>query len=63
VLSLLIVVLGVFNLPLNYQFIERPAAQGSPKFMEWYGAFGLLLALIWMYISILRLDGAPPPLT
>jgi uncharacterized YccA/Bax inhibitor family protein len=55
VLSLLIVVLGVFNLPLNYQFIERAAAQGSPKFMEWYGAFGLLLALIWMYISILRL--------
>ena len=54
-LSLLIVVIGVFNLPMNYQFIEHAAAQGSPKFMEWYGAYGLLLALIWMYISILRL--------
>jgi len=54
-LSLAIVVLGVFNLPLNYEFINVAAAQGSPKFMEWYGAYGLLLALIWMYISILRL--------
>ncbi|MBV9578284.1 MAG: Bax inhibitor-1/YccA family protein [Chloroflexi bacterium] len=54
-LSLLIVVLGVLNLPINYQFVEHAAAVGSPKFMEWYGAYGLLLALIWMYISILRL--------
>jgi uncharacterized YccA/Bax inhibitor family protein len=54
-LSLVIVVIGVLNLPLNYEFIKVAAAQGSPKFMEWYGAYGLLLALIWMYISILRL--------
>ena len=54
-LSLLIVVLGVFNLPLNFEFIRLAATQGSPKFMEWYGAYGLLLALIWMYLAILRL--------
>jgi uncharacterized YccA/Bax inhibitor family protein len=54
-LSLLIVLLGVFNLPMNYEFIEHAAAVGAPRFMEWYGAYGLLLALIWMYISILRL--------
>ena len=54
-LSLLIVALGVFNLPLNFEFIKIAAAQGSPKYMEWYGAYGLMLALIWMYISILRL--------
>jgi uncharacterized YccA/Bax inhibitor family protein len=23
--------------------------------MEWYGAYGLMLSIIWMYISILRL--------
>jgi uncharacterized YccA/Bax inhibitor family protein len=54
-LSLAIVVLGVLNLPLNFEFINQAAAAGSPRFMEWYGAYGLLLALIWMYISILRL--------
>jgi uncharacterized YccA/Bax inhibitor family protein len=54
-LSLLIVLLGVLNLPMNYEFINRAAQVGAPKFMEWYGAYGLLLALIWMYISILRL--------
>jgi uncharacterized YccA/Bax inhibitor family protein len=54
-LSLLVVVIGVLNLPMNYEFIEMAAAQGAPKFMEWYAAFGLLLALIWMYLAILRL--------
>ena len=53
--SLLIVVIGVLNLPMNYEFIEMAAAQGAPKFMEWYAAYGLLLALIWMYLAILRL--------
>jgi uncharacterized YccA/Bax inhibitor family protein len=54
-LSLVVVVLGVFNLPLNFEFIKLAAQQGAPKFMEWYGAYGLMLALIWMYIAILRL--------
>jgi uncharacterized YccA/Bax inhibitor family protein len=54
-LSLLIVVIGVLNLPLNFAFIDRAAGVGSPRFMEWYAAYGLMLALIWMYISILRL--------
>jgi uncharacterized YccA/Bax inhibitor family protein len=54
-LSLLIVVIGVLNLPMNYEFIETAAAQGAPKYMEWYAAYGLLLALIWMYLAILRL--------
>ncbi len=53
--SLLIVVIGVLNLPMNYEFIEMAAAQGAPKYMEWYAAYGLLLALIWMYLAILRL--------
>jgi uncharacterized YccA/Bax inhibitor family protein len=54
-LSLVIVVIGVLNLPMNYEFIEMAAAQGAPKFMEWYAAYGLMLALIWMYLAILRL--------
>ncbi len=54
-LSLVIVVLGALNLPLNFDFIERAAAGGAPRYLEWYGAFGLMLALIWLYVSILRL--------
>jgi uncharacterized YccA/Bax inhibitor family protein len=54
-LSLGIVVLGALTLPLNFAFIRQAAAAGAPKFMEWYGAYGLMLSLIWMYVSILRL--------
>jgi uncharacterized YccA/Bax inhibitor family protein len=54
-LSVLIVILAALNLPLDFAFIERSAAAGAPKFMEWYGAYGLMLSIIWMYVSILRL--------
>jgi uncharacterized YccA/Bax inhibitor family protein len=54
-LALLIVVLAALNLPLDFEFIKRASASGAPKFMEWYGAFGLMLSIIWMYTSILRL--------
>jgi uncharacterized YccA/Bax inhibitor family protein len=54
-LALLIVLLAALNLPLSFAFIERAAEAGAPKQLEWYGAFGLMLSLIWMYVSILRL--------
>jgi uncharacterized YccA/Bax inhibitor family protein len=54
-LSLGIVILGALTLPLDFAFIRQAAAAGAPKFMEWYGAYGLMLSLIWMYVSILRL--------
>lgn len=50
-----VVLLGALNLPLDFEFIRRASAQGAPKLMEWYGAFGLMLSIIWMYVSILRL--------
>jgi uncharacterized YccA/Bax inhibitor family protein len=31
------------------------AAAGAPRFMEWYGAFGVMVTLIWLYLEILRL--------
>jgi len=40
---------------LDFDFIERGAAARAPKHMEWYGAFGLLITLVWLYIEILRL--------
>ncbi len=53
--SLFVVVVAALNLVLDYDFIENGAAQGAPKYMEWYGAFGLMVTLVWLYIEILRL--------
>jgi uncharacterized YccA/Bax inhibitor family protein len=53
--QLVIVAIAALNLILDFNFIEQGAAQGLPKQMEWYGAFGLMVTLIWLYIEILRL--------
>ncbi|MEZ4517972.1 MAG: Bax inhibitor-1/YccA family protein [Chloroflexota bacterium] len=53
--ALFIVLLGALNLPLDFNFIKMSAEAGAPKYMEWYGAYGLMLSMIWMYVSILRL--------
>ena len=53
--SLFVVVIAALNLVLDFDFIERGAERGAPKYMEWYAAFGLLVTLIWLYIEMLRL--------
>jgi uncharacterized YccA/Bax inhibitor family protein len=53
--SLFVVVIAALNLVLDFDFIEKGAAQGAPRFMEWYAAFGLMVTLIWLYLEILRL--------
>lgn len=53
--SIVVVVVASLNLVLDFDFIERGAAMGAPKYMEWYAAFGLLVTLIWLYLEILRL--------
>ena len=50
-----VVVIAALNLVLDFDFIEEGAEKGAPKYMEWYGAFGLLVTLIWLYLEILRL--------
>lgn len=47
--------LAAFNLMLDFDFIERGAEQGLPKGMEWVGAFGLLVTIVWLYLEMLRL--------
>lgn len=53
--SLFVVVIASLNLVLDFDFIERGAAAGAPKFMEWYAAFSLMVTLVWLYLEILRL--------
>jgi len=53
--SMFVVVIAALNLVLDFDFIENASENGAPKYMEWYGAFGLLVTLVWLYIEILRL--------
>ena len=53
--SVFVVAIGAFSLVIDFDFIEEGAEKGAPKYMEWYGAFGLLITLIWLYVEILRL--------
>jgi uncharacterized YccA/Bax inhibitor family protein len=55
IFSLIVVIIAALNLVLDFDFIEKGAAAGAPKFMEWYAAFGLMITLIWLYLEILRL--------
>jgi uncharacterized YccA/Bax inhibitor family protein len=54
-ISMFVVGIAALNLVLDFDFIEQGAEHGAPKYMEWYGAFGLLVTLVWLYLEILRL--------
>lgn len=54
-ISVFIVIIAALNLVLDFDFIENGAQQGAPKYMEWYGAFGLTVTLVWLYLEVLRL--------
>ncbi|UWZ84494.1 Bax inhibitor-1/YccA family protein [Occallatibacter riparius] len=53
--SLFVVAIAALNLVLDFDFIERGVNYGAPKYMEWYGAFGIMVTLVWLYLEILRL--------
>lgn len=55
IFSLIVVGLAALNLILDFDMIETGSALGAPKYMEWYGAFGLMVTVVWLYIEILRL--------
>jgi len=53
--SLFIVAIAALNLVLDFDFIEQGVNYGAPKYMEWYGAFGIMVTLVWLYLEMLRL--------
>ncbi|MFO0882260.1 MAG: Bax inhibitor-1/YccA family protein [Candidatus Saccharimonadales bacterium] len=57
VFSLVVIFIAALNLLLDFNFVETAAASKAPKVFEWYGAFGLMVTLIWLYLEILRLLG------
>lgn len=54
-ISVVIVIVAAMNLGIDFAFIEQASNAGAPKYMEWFGAFGLTVTLIWLYLEILRL--------
>lgn len=55
VFSLFVIAVAALNFVLDFDFIEKGSKQGAPKYMEWYGAFALMVTMIWLYIEFLRL--------
>lgn len=53
--SLLLVALASGNLVLDFEFIDNGVKNQAPRYMEWYGAFGLLVSVVWLYLEVLRL--------
>ena len=53
--SLFVVGIAAMNLVLDFDFIEDGAERGAPRYMEWFGAFALMVTLIWLYLEMLRL--------
>lgn len=53
--SLFVVTIAALNLVIDFDFIDQGAAARAPKYMEWYGAFALMVTLVWLYIEMLRL--------
>ena len=53
--SLVVVAIAALNLILDFDMMEKAAEAGAPKYMEWYGAFGLMVTIVWLYLEILRL--------
>jgi uncharacterized YccA/Bax inhibitor family protein len=55
VFSLFVVAIAALNLVLDFDFIEQGVAYGAPKYMEWYGGFGIMVTMVWLYLEMLRL--------
>ena len=54
-ISVAIACVAALNLFLDYEFIRQSTVAGAPKYMEWYGAFGIMVTLVWLYLEVLRL--------
>jgi uncharacterized YccA/Bax inhibitor family protein len=54
-ISVFVIIIAALNLFLDFDRIEKGVEQKMPKYMEWFGAMGLMVTLVWLYIEFLRL--------
>jgi uncharacterized YccA/Bax inhibitor family protein len=57
-LSLIAAGLAAFNLMLNFEFIQQASRRSTAKYMEWYGAYSVMVTLVWLYVELLRILAA-----
>ncbi len=55
--SVVACLIASFFLILDFDLISEGVQRQAPKRMEWYGAFSLLVSLVWIYLEMLRLLG------
>ena len=55
VFSVLGLVLGIFMLVLDFDFVENGVRAGLPERESWRAAFGLTVSLVWIYTNLLRI--------
>lgn len=53
--SLFVAGIAAFGFLIDFDNVERMSQSNMPKYYEWYGAFGILVSLVWLYIEILNL--------
>jgi len=53
--SIFVIIIAALNLFMDFDMIEQGARQRNPKYMEWFGAMGLVITMVWLYIEFLRL--------
>ncbi|MFI5427396.1 Bax inhibitor-1/YccA family protein [Aeromicrobium sp. UC242_57] len=55
VVSCVMVVVAVFMLIMDFDYVEKGIAAGLPERESWRAAFGLTVTLVWLYIELLRI--------
>lgn len=55
VVGILVVLMAAFNFIVDFTIIEEEAAAGVPAVEAWRNAYGLMLTIVWLYLTILRL--------
>ncbi len=55
ILSVAFCAVAALNFILDFNFIEEGAQKMAPKYFEWFGAFSLLVTIVWLYLELLRL--------
>jgi len=54
-ISLFIITVAAMMLISNFGMIDAGVRMGAPKQQEWWGAFGVMVTVIWLYFEMLRL--------
>jgi len=57
VLSVFAIAVGAFMLISDFDFVANGVRNGLPAKWEWTAAYGLVFAIIWIYLEMLRLIG------